>query len=48
MRCRFVTALRERAAGALGSAGPRGGVAVLAAPPAVLAAGADGAVPGRP
>jgi len=46
---RFVTALRERAAGALGSGGPRGprgGVAVLAAPPAVLAASRDGAVPG--
>jgi len=43
---RFVTALRERAAGALGSAGPRGGVAVLAASPAVLTAGSDGAVPG--
>jgi glycolate oxidase FAD binding subunit len=49
---RFVTALRERAAGALGSLGPRGprgprgGVAVLAASPAVLAAAADGAVPG--
>ncbi len=44
---RFVTALRERAAGALGSAGPRGGVTVLAASPAVFAAGADGAVPGQ-
>jgi len=46
---RFVTALRERAAGALGPGGPRGprgGVAVLAAPPAVLAAGAGGTVPG--
>jgi len=43
---RFVTALRERVAGALGSAGPRGGVAVLTAPPAVLAAGLDGPVPG--
>jgi glycolate oxidase FAD binding subunit len=43
---RFVTALRERAAGALGSAGPRGAVAVLAGPPAVLAAGADETVPG--
>jgi glycolate oxidase FAD binding subunit len=43
---RFVTALRERVAGALGSASPRGAVAVLAAPPAVLAAGADGPVPG--
>ena len=40
---RFVTALRERVAASLGSGGPRGprvGVAVLAAPPAVLAAGA--------
>jgi glycolate oxidase FAD binding subunit len=48
---RFVTALRERVAAALGSGGPRGprgGVAVLAAPPAVLAAGAGGAVPGLP
>ena len=43
---RFVTALRERVAGALESGGPRGGVAVLTAPPAVLAAGTDGAVPG--
>jgi glycolate oxidase FAD binding subunit len=46
---RFVTVLRERIAGALGSGAPRGprvGVAVLAAPPAVLAAGWDGAVPG--
>ena len=43
---RFVTMLRERVAGALGSGGPRGGVAVLTAPPAVLAAGTDGAVPG--
>jgi glycolate oxidase FAD binding subunit len=43
---RFVTALRERIAGALNSGGPRGGVAVLAAPPAVLAAGADRTVPG--
>jgi glycolate oxidase FAD binding subunit len=43
---RFVTALRERIAGALGSGAPRGGVAVLAAPPAVLAAGADRTVPG--
>ena len=45
---RFVTALRERVAASLGSGGPRGprvGLAVLAAPPAVLAAGADGAVP---
>jgi glycolate oxidase FAD binding subunit len=44
---RFVTALRERAAGALESAGPRGGVTVLAASPTVFAAGADGAVPGQ-
>jgi glycolate oxidase FAD binding subunit len=43
---RFVTLLRDRIAGALGSAGPRGGVAVLTAPPAVLAAGLDGPVPG--
>jgi glycolate oxidase FAD binding subunit len=46
---RFVTALRERIAGALNSGGPRGprvGVAVLAAPLAVLAADADGTVPG--
>ncbi len=44
---RFVTALRERLSGAEGSAGPRGGVAVLAAPPAVLAsASALGTVPG--
>jgi len=43
---RFVTGLRERVAGALGSAGPRGGVAVLTAPPAVLAAGSDGTLPG--
>jgi glycolate oxidase FAD binding subunit len=43
---RFVTALRERIAGALNSGSPRGGVAVLAAPPTVLAAGADGTVPG--
>ena len=43
---RFVTVLRDRIAGALGSQSPRGGVAVLAGPPAVLAAGADGAVPG--
>ncbi len=42
----FVTALRERVAGALESAGPRGGVAVLTAPSAVLAAGLDGPVPG--
>jgi len=43
---RFVTALRERLAGAAGSAGPRGSVAVLAAPPAVLAATRDATVPG--
>jgi glycolate oxidase FAD binding subunit len=43
---RFVTALRERVAGALESGGPRGGVTVLTAPPAVLAAGLDGEVPG--
>ena len=43
---RFVTGLRERVAGALGSAGPRGGVALLTAAPAVLAAGLDGTVPG--
>ena len=43
---RFVTALRERTAGTLGSAAPRGRVAVLAAPPAVLAASWDRAVPG--
>ena len=43
---RFVTALRERLSGAGGSAGPRGSVAVLAASPAVLAAGRDGTIPG--
>jgi glycolate oxidase FAD binding subunit len=43
---RFVTMLRDRVAGALGSAAPRGRVAVLAAPPAVLAASWDRAVPG--
>jgi len=43
---RFVTALRERVAGALESGGPRGGVTVLTAPPAVLAACRDGTVPG--
>ena len=43
---RFVTALRERVAGALNSGGPRGGVAVLAAPASVLAASSDGAAPG--
>jgi glycolate oxidase FAD binding subunit len=43
---RFVTALRERVAGALNSGGPRGGVTVLNAPPAVFAASSDGTVPG--
>ena len=43
---RFMTALRERVAGALESGGPRGGVTVLTAPPAVLAACRDGTVPG--
>src|SRR6266700_793447 len=43
---RFVTALRERLSGPEGSAGPRGSVAVLAAPPAVLAAARDATVPG--
>jgi glycolate oxidase FAD binding subunit len=43
---RFVTVLRERVAGALESGGPRGGVTVLSAPPAVLAASSDGTVPG--
>ena len=45
---RFVTALRERVAGALESGGPRGGVTVLTAPPAVFAAclGRDGSRPG--
>ena len=44
---RFVTALRERLSGAEGgAAGPRGNVAVLAAPPAVLAATRDATVPG--
>ena len=43
---RFVTALRERVAGALESGGPRGGVTVLTAPPTVFAASPDGAVPG--
>jgi glycolate oxidase FAD binding subunit len=43
---RFVTALREQVAGALNSGGPRGGVTVLTAPPAVFAASSDGAVPG--
>ena len=43
---RFMTALRERVAGALESGGPRGGVTVLTAPPGVLAACRDGTVPG--
>src|SRR6266516_328048 len=43
---RFVTMLRDRVAGALGSAGPRGGVVVLTAPAAVLAAAADRTIPG--
>jgi glycolate oxidase FAD binding subunit len=44
---RFVTALRDRLAGSAGSGGPRAGVAVLTAPPAVLAScGAYGQVPG--
>jgi len=43
---RFVTALRERLSGAGGSAGPRGSVAVLAGPPAVLAAARDATGPG--
>jgi glycolate oxidase FAD binding subunit len=44
---RFVTALRERIARLSGPAGPRGNVAVLAGPPAVLAAaGAYRDVPG--
>jgi glycolate oxidase FAD binding subunit len=43
---RFVTALRERVAGALNSGGPRGGVTVLTAPPAVFAVSAARAVPG--
>jgi glycolate oxidase FAD binding subunit len=43
---RFVTLLRERVAGALDSGGPRGGLTVLTAPPAVLAASPDGTVPG--
>jgi glycolate oxidase FAD binding subunit len=43
---RFVTLLRERVAGALGSAGPRGGVAVLTAPAAVFSAAADWTIPG--
>jgi glycolate oxidase FAD binding subunit len=44
---RFVTALRERVAGAVwGAGGPRGGVTVLTAPPAVFAASSDRTVPG--
>ena len=43
---RFVTELRERLSGATGSAGPRGSVAVLAAPPTVLAAARDATVSG--
>jgi glycolate oxidase FAD binding subunit len=43
---RFVTTLRERVAGALESGGPRGGVTVLTAPRAVLAASQDRTVPG--
>jgi glycolate oxidase FAD binding subunit len=43
---RFVTTLRERVTGALESGGPRGGVTVLTAPPAVLAASQDRTVPG--
>jgi glycolate oxidase FAD binding subunit len=43
---RFLTALREQVAGALNSGGPRGGVTVLNAPPAVFAASSDGTVPG--
>ena len=43
---RFVTALRERVAGVLNSGGPRGGVTVLNAPPAVFAASSDGTLPG--
>jgi glycolate oxidase FAD binding subunit len=44
---RFVTSLRERTARLSGPAGPRGSVAVLAGPPAVLAAaGAYRDVPG--
>ena len=43
---RFVTALRERVAGALESGGPRGGVTVLTAPPAVLEASQARTVPG--
>jgi glycolate oxidase FAD binding subunit len=43
---RFVTVLRERVAGALGSAGPRGGVVVLTAPAGVLAAADRATIPG--
>lgn len=44
---RFVTALRERVGSAAwGAGGPRGGVTVLSAPPAVFAASSDGTVPG--
>jgi glycolate oxidase FAD binding subunit len=43
---RFVTVLRDRIAGSIGSGSPRGGVTVLAAPPAVLTASRDDAVPG--
>jgi glycolate oxidase FAD binding subunit len=45
----FVAVLRERVAGVLNSAGPRGpraAVAVLTAPAAVLAAAADRTIPG--
>jgi glycolate oxidase FAD binding subunit len=38
--------LRERVAGALGSAAPRGGVVVLTAPAAVLAAADRATIPG--
>ena len=43
---RFVSALQERVTGALESGGPRGGVTVLTAPRAVLAASQDRTVPG--
>jgi glycolate dehydrogenase FAD-binding subunit len=44
---RFVTALRERVEGAAwGAGGPRGGVTVLNAPPALFAGTSDGTVPG--
>ena len=43
---RFVTTLRERVARALNSGGPRSGVTVLNAPPAVFAASSDETVPG--